>query len=674
MRNFFRHLSALPLVILLCLAAAPRQACSAGQPERYAVQIASMTDAGRVQRLYAALRADLGPELHALLRVERIGALHAFRVGAFASRGEAQQVLEGLRSRHPDASIVLAPVLPGRIVLPARPAGGELPLPAPSPETGLRPAAQAAPDSAPELSGQAGPAPSPKPSPASGPELETRPTPSPAEPLSPPAPAPMSATETGAQPPPHFAPDATHQAPGPDPATPPARAAQPPVRPAPRPAARDMAPTSSWGILIESLSSSRQLQLAALASVLLLLVSLAVLLRAVLRRRTIEIAGPWRETALNPFADGAKHAPPASAAKKDQAEAEQAGAGPDFAQDTGPEAIPAPVPEPVPAAAAGPAPAPLEVPGPEPGAEEAAQPAREELAEAALEASGPELAGEEAAEFAREELAETAPEVPELELDAAESVVALQDMPAPAPAAAQTPAEPAPAALDETAPEDAIPALAPEFLGRMARNSRELSQVQSNLLSAAKEAKTFYVTSCFNGEGKTTAAVEMAWALAHNAGARVLLVDWNPGAPRLHELFGVAGGPGLGEYLACGDPDCGIRATAHPNLSLLTAGAECEAAAGGGNGTGRLLLRERLATLRERFDYVVYDGHSLIGTSAAILAREFDGIVLVVEAEKTKWEVVQSAREKIEGIEGRLVGVVLNKRKFYIPRFLYGKI
>lgn len=669
MQNIFRHLGALPLLVLLCLAAAPRQAGGAGPPERYAVQIASMADAGKAQRLYATLRADLGPELHALLRVERIGALHAFRIGAFASRDEAVQVLEELRASHPDASLVLAPVLPERIVLPAPQAGGELPLPDPSPENGPRPASQAAPDSAPVPSGQAGPAPLPKASPSSGPEPKARPAPSPAEPLSSSAPsllsAPMSARETGAQSPSPAAPGAAPQASGPAPATPPAR-------PAPRPAAGDTAPTSSWGILIESLSNSRQLQFAALASAVLLLVSLAVLLRAVLRRRTIEIAGPWRESALKAFADGAADATAASPARQDQAGADQPGAGTDLA----PDAIPAPVPEPVPAAAAGPAPAPLEVPGPEPGAEEAAQPAREELAEAALEASGPELAGEEAAEFAREELAETAPEVPELELDAAESVVALQDMPAPAPAAAaaQTPAEPAPAALDETAPEDAIPALAPEFLGRMARNSRELSQVQGNLLSAAKEAKTFYVTSCFNGEGKTTAAVEMAWALAHNAGARVLLVDWNPGAPRLHELFGVAGGPGLGEYLACGDPDCGIRATAHPNLSLLTAGAECEAAAGGGNGTGRRLLRERLATLRERFDYVVYDGHSLIGTSAAILAREFDGIVLVVEAEKTKWEVVQSAREKIEGIEGRLVGVVLNKRKFYIPRFLYGKI
>lgn len=658
MQNIFRHLGILPLLILLCLAAAPRQAGGASQPERYAVQIASMADAGKAQRLYAALRADLGPELHALLRVERIGALHAFRIGAFANRDEAVQVLEELRASHPDASLVLAPVLPERIVLPAPRAGGEPSPQAASPETGLRPAAQAAPDSAPVLSGQAGLAPLPEPSPASGPEPHPRPAPSPAEPLSPSAPAPMStpvsapmsAQETGAQSPSPVAPGATPQASGPALATPPARTAQTPARTAPQPAVGDTAPTSSWGILIESLSNSRQLQFAALASALLLLVSLAVLLRAVLRRRSIEIAGPWRETALKAFADSANDSPAAPPAKQDKAGADQAGAGPDFAQDTGPDAVPAPVPEPVPAAATGPE-SPAAIPAP-----------------AAREAPGPELAAEETAQPTLEELAEAAPEVPELELGAAEPEGAVQDVPEPAPA------ESAPAAPDPAAPEDALPALSPEFLGRMARNSRELSQVQGNLLSAAKEAKTFYVTSCFNGEGKTTAAVEMAWALAHNAGARVLLADWNPGAARLHELFGVARGPGFDEYLACGDLDSCIRATAHPNLSLLTAGAECDGGAGGGNGAGRRLLRERLAALRERFDYVVYDGHSLIGTSAAILAREFDGIILVVEAEKTKWEVVQSAREKIEGIDGRLVGVVLNKRKFYIPRFLYGKI
>jgi protein-tyrosine kinase len=49
-------------------------------------------------------------------------------------------------------------------------------------------------------------------------------------------------------------------------------------------------------------------------------------------------------------------------------------------------------------------------------------------------------------------------------------------------------------------------------------------------------------------------------------------------------------------------------------------------------------------------------------------------VVLVVEAEKTKWPVIQDVKEKLISHGGNILGIVFNKRRYYIPRWLYNRI
>jgi Mrp family chromosome partitioning ATPase len=51
-----------------------------------------------------------------------------------------------------------------------------------------------------------------------------------------------------------------------------------------------------------------------------------------------------------------------------------------------------------------------------------------------------------------------------------------------------------------------------------------------------------------------------------------------------------------------------------------------------------------------------------------------DGVVLVVEAEKTRWPVAENVRDKIKGSGGNILGIVLNKRRYYIPEWVYKKL
>lgn len=76
--------------------------------------------------------------------------------------------------------------------------------------------------------------------------------------------------------------------------------------------------------------------------------------------------------------------------------------------------------------------------------------------------------------------------------------------------------------------------------------------------------------------------------------------------------------------------------------------------------------------LKERFDLILIDSSSDANTFESIaLSRNVDGVVLVLEAEKTRRRVAESVKKKILGNGGVILGVVLNKRRYYIPEALY---
>lgn len=230
-----------------------------------------------------------------------------------------------------------------------------------------------------------------------------------------------------------------------------------------------------------------------------------------------------------------------------------------------------------------------------------------------------------------------------------------------------------PPAVTEPSPRArlGLPSLSREWELRIQKNQRELGSAEGNLHHAARDAKTIYVTSCFHGEGKTTAAVSLALALAEQSTRRVLLIDGNTHSPQLHSLFGTECSPGLSD-LRTDEMDLStlFRETVYSRLTLVTLGDT----KGSDNAVENNIRLLNSFGLREHFDYIIVDGHSALGSShVSLVAQYFDGMVLAVECEKTKWEVVQQVKDKIEQVGGKVIGVVLNKRKYYIPRLFYGR-
>lgn len=216
-----------------------------------------------------------------------------------------------------------------------------------------------------------------------------------------------------------------------------------------------------------------------------------------------------------------------------------------------------------------------------------------------------------------------------------------------------------------------LPALSAADEGLLQNNMGQLAMIQGNVQSSSRDVKTIYVTSCFNQEGKTRAAIEMAHGLAIND-ARVLLVDGNPRNPALHGKYNMADKPGLMDVLFLEtELTEAAHTTKYPHLSVMPFG---EGPEGRPNMLRDKALAKLLASVGDRWDFVVMDGHSQMGSSdAPIIASMFDGTAIVVECEKTKWEVVQSATRKITSLGGQPLGLILNKRRYYVPDFLYGQ-
>ena len=79
--------------------------------------------------------------------------------------------------------------------------------------------------------------------------------------------------------------------------------------------------------------------------------------------------------------------------------------------------------------------------------------------------------------------------------------------------------------------------------------------------------------------------------------------------------------------------------------------------------------------LKEHFDLVVIDSPPLSASSAGLVfCRRADGVVLVLEADRTRGPVAEKAKEQIQKNGGNILGVVFNKRKFHIPKGIYKRL
>lgn len=185
-------------------------------------------------------------------------------------------------------------------------------------------------------------------------------------------------------------------------------------------------------------------------------------------------------------------------------------------------------------------------------------------------------------------------------------------------------------------------------------------KVRTNLWFANvdRPLHTILVTSPNPVEGKSFIAANLATAIAQS-GRRVILVDADLRRPRLHRLFQIRPQSGLTQSLLDGDLKGHLLESPVENLMFLPAGPLPP------NPT-ELLASQRMADaleeLRRLADVVVVDTVPVLPLAdSLVLAPRADGVILVMEAGKTRRAAARQAVESLAHAGANLVGAVLNK-------------
>lgn len=185
-------------------------------------------------------------------------------------------------------------------------------------------------------------------------------------------------------------------------------------------------------------------------------------------------------------------------------------------------------------------------------------------------------------------------------------------------------------------------------------------KVRTNLWFASvdRPLRTIMVTSPSPVEGKSFIAANLAAAIAQS-GKKVILVDADLRRPRQHRLFQVRPQSGLTQSLLDGNLQSHLLESPVENLMLLPAGPLPP------NPT-ELLASQRMADALEELgrlaDVVVMDTVPVLPLAdSLVLAPKADGVVLVMEAGKTRRAAARQAVESLAHAGANLVGAVLNK-------------
>jgi protein-tyrosine kinase len=188
---------------------------------------------------------------------------------------------------------------------------------------------------------------------------------------------------------------------------------------------------------------------------------------------------------------------------------------------------------------------------------------------------------------------------------------------------------------------------------------------------ASANMKSVLFVATAPGHGTSTSAYHFACALAKDPQTRVLLIDANVNRGPRGRSFSDAkfSPPGM------------IASESYPIMPIYTETDNLQFARNVSTDAEPLPVFQSvgfsnfLEEAKDQFDYVIIDAPPIQDSAESLaLCAQVDGVVLVVQSERTRKKLATWTRKRIEEVGGKLVGVILNKRKYYIPRWLYDRL
>lgn len=198
-----------------------------------------------------------------------------------------------------------------------------------------------------------------------------------------------------------------------------------------------------------------------------------------------------------------------------------------------------------------------------------------------------------------------------------------------------------------------------------------IKTLRTNIQFTGKNVKTIMFTSCFPNEGKSDVTFQLCQEIG-NMGKRVLLIDADIRKSAYVSRYRIKQKVnGLSQYLS-GQlaKEFLIYQTNFLNVDIIFAGPMAP-------NPSELLeeeaFRELLEEVRACYDYIIIDTPPVGSViDAAIIAKESDGAVLVIESERVSYKVAQKSMEQLEKTGCKILGAVLNKVNIEKNKY-YGK-
>ena len=243
--------------------------------------------------------------------------------------------------------------------------------------------------------------------------------------------------------------------------------------------------------------------------------------------------------------------------------------------------------------------------------------------------------------------------------------------------------------------ESWVPQISPKSKSKLPpiELNKEITKEFLALKQAVQQAHTeqgkqiFTVTSSIAGEGCTTIAYYLALMLVQSMNdpdndekfeyskfqqRGILIIDGNLEKPALHKLFNVDQRMGLTEFMMSTNSSIYTKKIYTNKMNLITSGNSNKQWHDLWNSDRIELL---FNNLRQQYEYIFIDAPPVISQPETLALSKFtDGALLVVKANETRTQVIQEAADQLQNNGVKVLGVVLNERKFFIPKGIYKRI
>ena len=194
-----------------------------------------------------------------------------------------------------------------------------------------------------------------------------------------------------------------------------------------------------------------------------------------------------------------------------------------------------------------------------------------------------------------------------------------------------------------------------------------------NALLPDSQKKIIQFIGSREGEGTSTIIREFARVSDKKFGKSVLLLDAVMYEPSQHLFFKIKPEYSLEDVISDNKPiDKALCQVGNSRLFVSTISKQSFS-------TLQVFDLKRnnyfWENIKQQFDLILIDSPPATTSSDGLtISSMVDGVVLVLEAEKTRWPLAKSIKDKIIRNGGKVLGIVFNKRRHHIPEFIYKRL